>query len=81
MLQYPQSDFMNTTFPWQQTYLEAVLETDNSRLAQRLTAAENRIHARVTELEMDHHGTPEERKAIADALNGLAVLRKERIGD
>ena len=26
MLQYPQSDFMNTTFPWQQTYLEAVLK-------------------------------------------------------
>ncbi|HKV80667.1 MAG TPA: hypothetical protein VJP02_21130 [Candidatus Sulfotelmatobacter sp.] len=72
---------MNTEFPWQNTYLEAVLETDTSRLVQRIVAAENAIKTRVTELEKDHQGTREERTAIADALNGLAILRKERISD
>lgn len=37
-----------------------------------------RTSCRCRELEMDHHGTVEERTAIADALNGLKVLRQER---
>lgn len=70
---------MDTHFPWQHIYLEAVLETDTAKLAQRIAAAENAIKARAAELEMDHHGTAQERIAIAEALNGLSILRKERI--
>lgn len=70
---------MNITFPWQKAYLDAVLETDASTLPQRIVAAANAIEARSLELEQDHHGTPEERTAIADALNGLGILRRERI--
>jgi hypothetical protein len=31
-------------------------------------------------LSMDHGGTPEERQAIADALNGMKALRTEIVG-
>jgi len=41
--------------------------------------ARSGIKARVTELEQDHQGTLEERRALAHALNGLGILRKERI--
>lgn len=70
---------MTTLYPWQNVYLAAVLETDNSRLVQRIAEARNAIEGRMTELEQDHLGTIEERAAIADALNGLKILRKERI--
>lgn len=72
---------MNTLFPWQNVYLDAVLETDNLMLPQRIMAAENTIKARATELGKDHQSTQEEREAIAAALNALAILRKERISD
>ena len=72
---------MNPTFPWQQAYLDAVLETDNLILPQRIMSARNTIKARVMTLEQDHQGTPEERTAIADALNGLEMLRRERTND
>jgi uncharacterized protein involved in exopolysaccharide biosynthesis len=72
---------MTTSYPWQSVYLAAVLETDTSQLAQRIAAAENAIGGRTTELEQDHHGTVEERVAIADALEGLTILRRERIDD
>lgn len=72
---------MNTTFPWQKSYLDAVLETDNSTLPQRIIAAGNAIQARTIELAQDHQGTPEERQAIAAALSGLDTLRRERIND
>lgn len=77
----PLSRSMNSTYQWQDVYLEAVLETDTSKLQQRIAAAEGAVKARMTELEQDHHGTPEERSAIADALNGLRILRRERIND
>jgi len=69
---------MNTTFPWQNAYLDAVLETDNSTLPQRIVSAENAIKARTIELAQDHYGTPAERQAISEALNGLDRLRWER---
>lgn len=72
---------MDVTYQWQNAYLEAVLEVDTSKLAQRIAAAEDAIDARTTELKQDHQGTPEERAAIEDALNGLRILRKERLYD
>ena len=70
---------MSTTFPWQKVYFDAVLETDTSTLPQRILEAEDAISARELELAQDHHGTPEERIAITDALHGLRILRRERV--
>ena len=46
-------------------------------MRERLQAAESEISKRQHVLSMDHGGTPEERQAIADALNGMENLRKE----
>lgn len=72
---------MNMTYQWQYVCLEAVLETDTAKLPQRIAAAESAVRSRMTELEQDHHGTPEERLALADTLNNLGILRRERIND
>ena len=69
---------MNTNYEWQRAYMAAVLETDQVKLVERIDEATKAIQARVSELEKDHHGTVEERNAIADALSGLRVLRQER---
>ena len=69
---------MNTNYEWQNAYLAAILETDQVKLVERIEEATKLIQARVSELEMDHGGAVEERTAIADALTGLRVLRRER---
>jgi len=43
----------------------------------RVQVAESEIHKRQRVLSEDHGGTPEERQAIADALNGMKVLLRE----
>ena len=68
---------MTTPDGWFEFYKAAVLETDWSKLAERIRVAESALHERQRVLSADHGGTPEERRAIADALTGLAVLRKE----
>jgi len=68
---------MSWTHGWPEVYQAALLETDWSKMEQRLQAAESAIHERERELSLDHGGTPEERQAIADAARGLTTLRKE----
>jgi hypothetical protein len=68
---------MNLVYEWQRPYVTAILETDRSKLRQHIAAADGSIQARIRELSQDHGGTPEERLAIRDALDGLKVLRKE----
>lgn len=70
---------MNAVRPWQKAYMDAVLETDDSKLLERVIAAEHAIQSRAFELAQDHQGTPEEQQAIANAVNGLSILRKERV--
>jgi len=65
------------TYTWYESYRAAVLETDWTKMQERLQVADHEIHERQRVLSLDHGGTPEERQAIADALNGLKVLRKE----
>jgi hypothetical protein len=65
------------TYTWYGSYRAAILETDWIKLPERLRSAELEIHERQHILSLDHGGTPEERKAIADALNGMKVLRTE----
>ena len=65
------------TYVWYEAYKTAVLETDWTTMPARLEAAESEISKRQHVLSMDHNGTPEERQAIADALNGTKCLRME----
>ena len=67
---------MNVDYEWQRHYVAAVLETDRSKLSQRITEAHAAIKARVGELSQDHFGTPE-RAAIETALSGLKLLSNE----
>lgn len=62
---------------WEPQYQAAMLELDPSKLPQRILAAHIAISERLRILAQDHFGTPEERAAIADALNGLAMLDRE----
>ena len=65
------------THNWYDSYKAAILETDWTKLQERLQAAERTIRERQRVLSLDHRGTPEERQAIADALHGLAHLKTE----
>ena len=67
-------------YDWEDEYVAAILETDNARLQERISAAELAIANRVDALNMNHGGTPEERQSLATALAGLHKLRIERLG-
>ena len=68
---------IKTKYGWQELYATALLETDWTKIEQKIQAAENGIEARLNEFSLNHGGTPEENQAIVDALHGLDVLRKE----
>lgn len=68
---------MKGDYLWQELYEAAILETDDAKLLQRVSAAKAAIDARHQELQTDHGGTSEEQKAISDALVGLTVLWRE----
>jgi hypothetical protein len=67
------------TYIWYEAYKSAVLETDWTKMQERLQSAESAIQERQHVLSMDHGGTPEERQAIADALNSMKALRKDAV--
>jgi hypothetical protein len=62
---------------WQESYRAALLETDWTKMQERIQAAESAIHERQRVLSEDHRGTSEERQAIACAIGGLKTLRRE----
>ena len=68
---------IQTKYGWQALYATALLETDWSKIEEKIRVAENGITVRLHEFSMNHGGTPEENQAIEDALSGLNVLRKE----
>ena len=68
---------IKTKYGWQELYAIALLETDWSKIEEKIQVAENGIRARLHEFSMNHGGTPEENQAIEDALNGLNGLRKD----
>jgi len=68
---------MMFTYTWHESYLSAVLETDWTKMHERIQAAESAIDERQRVLSLDHGGTAQERQAIADAINGLKALRTE----
>jgi hypothetical protein len=64
-----------TSYSWQESYQAALLETDWTRMQERVQKAESEIHKRRLELSQDHGGTQEEREALVNAMSGLGVLR------
>jgi hypothetical protein len=70
---------MTATYKWFEPYKAALLETDWSKMPERIQAAESALSQRTREFELDDGGTLEERQAIADAMRGLAVLRNDAV--
>lgn len=68
---------IKTKYGWQELYATAVLETDWSKIEEKIQAAEEGIGARLHEFSLNHGGTPEENQAIEDALHGLKLLRSD----
>jgi hypothetical protein len=68
---------MTTTTAWQEAYKTALLETDWSKMDERIQAAEAAIQSRKREFDLNHGGSTEENQAIADAVRSLNVLRTE----
>ena len=68
---------MNAEYNWEKLYHSAVLETDWSRIEERIEATEVAMQGRLHEFSLNHGGTPEENKAIARALDRLEILRRE----
>lgn len=65
------------SYVWYESYKAVVLETDWTKMHDRIQAAECKMHDRQRELSADHAGTPEERQAIANAFKGMRTLRTE----
>jgi hypothetical protein len=68
---------MNTTYKWHEVYKAALLETDWSKMEERIRTAETYIEDRKRELGQNGGETPEENEAIAGAIRSLNVLRSE----
>jgi len=68
---------MTTTYEWFRHYSAAVLETDWSKMEERLRAAESAIKVRLHELSLNQNGSLEEHEAIKDCLDKLDALRSD----
>ncbi len=68
---------IKTKYGWQELYANALLETNWSKIEEKIQVAENAIRVRLHEFSVNHGGTREENQAIEDALNGFDTLRKE----
>jgi hypothetical protein len=65
---------------WYESYRAAALETDWTRMEERVRAAEFEIHKRQQHVLFEGYGgTPQERYALASALNSLWVLREDLV--
>ena len=62
---------------WREYYQAALLESDWTKVEERIQTAESEIHQRRLALSQDHGGTQEERDALVNALKGLKTLRTD----
>jgi len=53
---------MKADYAWEGLYETAVLETDDEKLQKCIRAAKAAIDVRLREIQLDHGGTPEERR-------------------
>jgi hypothetical protein len=51
---------MLADYVWEEVYAAAILETDDTKLPNRLHVAKAAIDDRLHELQLDHGGSPEE---------------------
>jgi len=51
---------IKTKYGWQELYATALLETDWSKIEEKIRVAENGMTVRLHEFSMNHGGTPEE---------------------
>lgn len=65
------------SYVWYEAYKAVVLETDWTKMHDRIQSAECEINDRQRELSEDHGGTPQERQEIANALSSMRSLRTE----
>ncbi len=65
------------SYSWQGSYHAAVLETDWTKMLERVQTAESEIHARRLVLAQDHAGTVEERESLVNAMTALRILRTD----
>ena len=63
-------------YVWHTSYRAALLETDRTKLEQRIKTAESEIHDRRLILSQDHCGTDTERAALLKALQVLSILAR-----
>ncbi|MGA9800554.1 MAG: hypothetical protein WBQ68_16190 [Terriglobales bacterium] len=68
---------MTTTSKWYEVYKVALLETDWSKMDERIQAAEAAIQERKIEFDLNHGGSLDENLAITDAIRSLGVLKTE----
>jgi len=54
------SDKFPLEYVWERIYLDAILETDNAKLPERIAVAESTLNRRIEQLRMENGGTPEE---------------------
>jgi len=66
-----------SSYSWQQSYQAALLETDWTKMPERVQTAESEVHKRRLVLSQDCDGTPEEREALVSAMSGLRVLQMD----
>ena len=64
-------------YSWQESYQAAVLESDWTKMQERIQTAESEIHKRRLVLAQDYGGTGEEREALVNAMSGLWALRMD----
>ena len=67
------------SYSWKPLYIAAVLETDWSKMPERILAAEAAIKNRLQEFCLDHGGTTEENQAIIDTMQRLGGLRSDLV--
>ena len=64
-------------YSWQESYQAAVLESDWTKMQERIQTAESEIHKRRLVLAQDYGGTGEEREALVNAMSALRILRTD----
>ena len=65
-------------FPWEEVYVDVVLETDSVRLQQLSKEAEETIKGRLRVLS-ECHDQEAELRAVENALQGLEILKWARL--
>ena len=72
---------ISLTYDWEKAYIDAILEPDDAKLTKCIDVAEEKLRARINQLNnSDDDGNAEEIERLATALGGLHKMRIERLG-